>query len=427
MAVQGQLNVLHIFDHSIPLHSGYAFRSQAILQEQQRLNIDTRQLTSTKHYLPAPEHEMIEQLLFYRTRPGWLAKLPLLNQWDVIRQLSKRLEQLVQQQKPDIIHAHSPALNAIAAARVARKYGIPLVYEIRASWEDAAVSHGSCKEGDLRYRLGQWLEKRALHSADHIITICQGLADQVADWGIDRQQITIVANAVDISHFPPVTEKNRQLLGKWQLQGKTVLGFLGSFYRYEGLHLLLAAMPQLIPQYPELRLLLVGGGLQEDALKQQARQLGLQDYVIFTGRVPHQQISDYYSLVDIFVYPREAIRLTELVTPLKPLEAMAQQGLVVASDIGGHRELIQHNETGILFEPDNPAALAGVLDNLLQHKAGWPRLKQNGRYFVQQQRSWQHTVANIIPVYQQLSGKVLTNNILADNVPANSVLNEHPT
>ncbi|MGP9801170.1 TIGR04063 family PEP-CTERM/XrtA system glycosyltransferase [Rheinheimera sp. NSM] len=401
---QGKLDVLHVFDHSAPLHSGYSFRSLAILREQQCLNINTRQLTGSKHYPAGPTEEYSEGQLFYRTQPGWLARLPLLNQWDVITQLQRRLTQLVQQQRPDIIHAHSPSLNAIAAARVAKRFSIPLVYEMRASWEDAAVSHGTCKEGDLRYRLGQWLEKRALKSADHVVTICQGLADQIAGWGINRERISIVANAVDLAAFSPQNHKDSELNTSLALQDKTVLGFLGSFYRYEGLHILLEALALLLPTQPQLRLLLVGGGLQEDALKAQAAALNISDAIIFTGRVPHNSVSRYYSLVDIFVYPREAIRLTELVTPLKPLEAMAQQGLVVASDIGGHRELIKHNETGILFAADNAAKLAEVLQQLLQQRSDWPRLKSNARRFVEQERSWQHTVATILPVYQQLAG-----------------------
>jgi PEP-CTERM/exosortase A-associated glycosyltransferase len=402
MQQQGQLQVLHVFDHSVPLHSGYAFRSMAILQQQHRLNITTRQLTSSKHYLAGPDVEQVEGLSFHRTRPGLLAKLPVLNQLDVIRQLEQQLRKMVQQQKPDIIHAHSPSLNALAAAKVARQFNIPLVYEMRASWEDAAVSHGSCKEGDLRYRIGQYLEKKALRSADHVVTICQGLASQIEEWGIARDRITVVANAVDIAAFNPVTSKDQSLEQSLNLQGKTVLGFLGSFYKYEGLHILLDAFARLQPQHPELRLLLVGGGLQEAALKAQAKNLNISDAVIFTGRVDHSTISRYYSLADMFIYPRQAIRLTEMVTPLKPLEAMAQQGLVVASDIGGHRELIRHNETGILFEPDNPAQLAGVLNELLNNRDDWPRIKKNGRNFVVEERTWQHTVSAILPVYQQV-------------------------
>jgi PEP-CTERM/exosortase A-associated glycosyltransferase len=403
MTESKKLNVLHIFDHSAPLHSGYSFRSLAILQQQRILGIDTRQLTSSKHYAPGPMAEQIGDLIFHRTAPGWLAKVPVLQQWDVIRQLERSLTALVLQLRPDILHAHSPCLNALAAARVARRFNIPLVYEMRASWEDAAVSHGSCKEGDLRYRLGQWLEKKALHQASHVVTICQGLAKQIADWGVAPSRITIVPNAVDPDVFSPCQHKNAGLVAELGLTEATVLGFLGSFYRYEGLHILLDALALLAPRYPQLKVLLVGGGLQEAALRTQAKQLNISDSVIFTGRVAHRDISRYYSLVDVFVYPREAIRLTDLVTPLKPLEAMAQQGLVVASDIGGHRELIRHNDTGVLFEADKPQKLAEVLQQLLQNPADWPRLKANGRRFVEQERSWQHSVARILPVYQQLT------------------------
>lgn len=399
------LKVLHIFDHSVPLHSGYSFRSLAILREQHKLGIETIQLTSTKHYAQAPEEEIVEGLKFYRTQAGALAKVPVLNQLDVINTLKQRLAELIAKEKPDILHAHSPSLNAIAAASVARRFGIPLVYEMRASWEDAAVSHGTCKEGDLRYRLGQWLEKKALHSADHVVTICQGLATQVQQWGVKAEHISIVPNGVDIDAFPPLTERNSALESKHQLEGKTVLGFLGSFYRYEGLHILLDALAQLKSSEPDLMLLLVGGGLQEEQLKNQAAALGISDKVIFTGRVPHQQVAQYYSLVDIFVYPRESIRLTELVTPLKPLEAMAQLGLVLASDIGGHRELIKDGETGVLFKADDAAALAGKIQHLLQHKHDWDRLKNNGRRFVEEVRNWKNSTAPYPAIYRALLDK----------------------
>jgi glycogen(starch) synthase len=134
------------------------------------------------------------------------------------------------------------------------------------------------------------------------------------------------------------------------LAGKTVIGFIGSFYAYEGLDLLLDALPAIIQKTPDIRVLLVGGGPQEANLRQQADKLGLKDHVIFTGRVPHSEVNRYYDLINVLAYPRHPMRLTELVTPLKPLEAMAQGQLFVASDVGGHKELVEHNKTGILFK-----------------------------------------------------------------------------
>src|SRR5690606_28617170 len=140
-----------------------------------------------------------------------------------------------------------------------------------------------------------------------------------------------------------------------------VLGFVGSFYAYEGLDLLVQAFASLSAQRSDLMLLLVGGGPQEQALKAQVAQLGLLDKVIFSGRVPHDEVSGHYALIDILAYPRRSMRLTELVTPLKPLEAMAQGKIFVASDVGGHKELIDDGRTGTLFKADDEAALVAAV------------------------------------------------------------------
>ena len=396
------MRVLHIFDHSIPLHSGYSFRSLAILREQRKLGIETWHLTSSKHYGNDSLIEEIDGYRFYRTPKGPLAGLPIIGQYDVVAGLKKRLTKLCDEIKPDILHAHSPSLNALAASSVAKVRGLPFVYEMRASWEDAAVSHGTCREGSLRYKLSQRLERAALNSADHVVTICQGLSERVQSWGVPAERITVIHNGVDLNAFTPTEKKHPELTVQYQLQDKIVLGFLGSFYRYEGLHVLLDALPQMLEALPNLHLLLVGGGPEERALKQQAERLGLTQQITFTGRIPHQQINDFYSLIDLFIYPRESILLTEIVTPLKPLEAMANKGLVIASDIGGHREMIEHGSNGFLFPPDNPQALAKTAIELLQQPKNWPQLQQAGREYVEQQRCWKKSVGQIKPVYQRL-------------------------
>ena len=148
------MRVLHVLDHSIPLHSGYTFRTASILREQRALGWETFHVTGSKHQggNDATE-ETADGLHFYRTAKstGALAKLPVLNQLEVIHGLEKRLGEIIPQIKPDVLHAHSPCLNAIAAIRAGRKFGIPVVYEVRAFWVDAAVDHGTSTENGLRY------------------------------------------------------------------------------------------------------------------------------------------------------------------------------------------------------------------------------------------------------------------------------------
>jgi len=184
--------------------------------------------------------------------------------------------------------------------------------------------------------------------------------------------------------------------------GKTVLGFVGSFYAYEGLDLGIRALAGMMATNPDLRLLLVGGGPEEDRLRQLATSLGVSGSVHFTGRVPHADVQRYYSLVDILVYPRRRMRLTDLVTPLKPLEAMAQGKLVLASDVGGHRELITDRYNGRLFAADDATALANAALELLEDRASWDSLRSAGRRFVEQERNWPRSVARYAEVYGPL-------------------------
>jgi PEP-CTERM/exosortase A-associated glycosyltransferase len=399
------MRILHVLDHSIPLQSGYTFRTRNILMQQRAMGWETFHVTSPKHYgSEGIKEEEVDGLLFYRTEPlqGLSGRLPVINQLAVVRQLEKRLYDLVRLLKPDLLHAHSPALNGLAALRAGKKYGIPVVYEVRAFWEDAAVDHGTSREGGLRYRLTRGLETHVMRHADAVTTICQGLKLDIVGRGIPEEHVTVIPNAVDATSFTMGRARDARLTEELGLSDSLVLGFIGSFYAYEGLDLLLRAMPLILEARSDIRLLLVGGGPQEADLKSLCESLQLQGRVIFTGRVPHDKVQSYYDLVDILAYPRILMRLTELVTPLKPLEAMAQGKLLVASDVGGHRELIRPGDTGELFAAGDPRALANSVLALLERDEDWELRRQNGRRYVEEERNWPASVQGYAPVYERL-------------------------
>jgi PEP-CTERM/exosortase A-associated glycosyltransferase len=399
------LHVLHILDHSLPLHSGYTFRTLAILRQQRALGWRTTHLTSAKQGDAAAQE--VDGWHFLRTPPlrAWWATLPVLGQLGVVVGLYRRLLQVAATTRPQILHAHSPALNALAALRVGRKLGIPVVYEIRAFWEDAAVDHGTSRAGGLRYRISRALESHVLRRADAVTTICEGLRTDIVARGIAAAKVTVIPNSVDSVQFPQARPPDGVLARSLGLGGGPVLGFLGSFYAYEGLALLIGAMPRMLAVLPGLQLLLVGGGPQDLALRALVAKLGLQGKVIFSGRVAHDKVADYYGLTDILVYPRLPMRLTELVTPLKPLEAMAQGLLVVASDVGGHRELVQHGKTGILFKAGDAEALAEQVIQLVRQADTWPLLRRQARAYIERERNWAASVARYGPVYQRLTAQ----------------------
>ena len=388
--------ILHVLDHSIPLHSGYAFRTLSILRQQRKLGWDTAHLTSPKQGAGPALREDVDGWQFQRTPSregtGLIAQMRL---------TARRLSEVIPETKPDLIHVHSPVLNALPCLWAGWRHRLPVVYEMRASWEDAAVDHGTTAEGSLRYRLSRGLESFALRQADQITTICEGLRGDIIARGIAPERVTVVPNAVDAALFPFGAQADPQLRQSLGLDGAVVIGFAGSFYGYEGLDLLLEAARQLAPRHPGLRVLLVGGGPQEANLRAQADSVELRGRVIFTGRVPHSQVQRYYELIDLLAYPRLPIRLTEFVTPLKPLEAMAQGRMLVASDVGGHRELIRDGDTGTLFRAGDAAALAQAIDGLLAQREMWPQRRAQARRFVEAERTWAHSVERYREVYRR--------------------------
>ena len=393
------MRILHVLDHGLPLQSGYTFRTRAILKAQIAHGHAVAAVTGPRQGASAAAIEEVDGLTFHRSparRPG------LIGEARALRDFAAAVARAADAFRPDILHAHSPVLGALAAARTARARRLPLVYEIRAFWEDAAVGNGTGTQGSLRYHATKAIETRVSAHADAVAVICEGLRADLIARGIAGDRIIVSPNGVDMALFGTPPPRDDALAARLGLDGAEVIGFIGSFYPYEGLDDLIAAMPALVAARPTARLLLVGGGPAEAGLRAQAAASPVADRVQFVGRVPHGEVERYYGLVDILAYPRKAMRLTELVTPLKPLEAMAQGRLVAASDVGGHRELIRDGDTGTLFAAGDPAAIASALGELLADRSGWAARRVRARRFVELERNWSSNISGYDPVYQRL-------------------------
>ncbi len=401
--------ILHVLDHSLPLHSGYTFRTRAILKAQEAAGLEVRGITSQRHNQEAEwdaqtdsHNEVFDGLTFHRT-PGKPSGPVMVSEFREMAALSSSIQELAKTWRPDIIHAHSPALNGGGALRAARALNIPIVYEIRAFWEDAAVGNRTGSEGSAKYRLTRSLETQIAGRVDALFTICQGLRDDLIARGIAPGKIGVMPNGVDLTLFGDPPTRDDSLGNELGLRaGDPVIGYIGSFYDYEGVDDLIAAMPHLRKDHPGARLLLVGAGAMDGEWRAAAAKLPEPESVFFTGRVPHAEVERYYSLIDVLAYPRKHSRLTDLVTPLKPLEAMAQRRIVAASNVGGHRELITHGETGFLFPPDDPAACAAALAELLSSRSEWDAIRARGVDHVQSRHDWHTNVRRYLDVYHLL-------------------------
>lgn len=402
------MKILHVLDHSLPYFSGYSFRSNYILRAQQRLGLKPFVVTSPKHEEFTDEIEMIDGVEHHRTHWPPLSKLqamPMVRQMACTSALAKEIKRLAVELKIDLIHAHSPSLNGLAAANAAAGLKLPLLYELRYYEEDAAVDRGKTRYNSLRYRLGQRMEQQALAQADAVVTISHALRDDLVRRGISPEKIFEIPNGVDTDYFQP-REPDAELLAKYNLTGKQVVGFIGSFYFYEGLEFLVDAVIEMLAQRDDIVCLLVGDGEAAELLQARIPE-HLRSHFIFTGNVPHEEVRRYYSVMDVLAYPRRRSRLTELTTPLKPLEAMAMEKAVVGSDVGGLRELFDHGKAGHLVEAENADALAQRLLWLVEGESERQAIAKTARVFATQKRDWHQVAFSYPEIYRNLKNSCL--------------------
>ena len=391
--------IVHILDHSVPYRDGYATRAQQIIINQKGLGFNPVVVTSDRHE-PAIvyETEEIDDVLYYRSSKKIknMKYLPVYRDIRTVIDLSRVLDRVVLQEKPDILHAHSPLLTGYAALKISRKYNIPIVYEVRALWEDAAVDQGKMKEDSMKYKLIRFLETQLAQRVDRVVVISEHLKNEFVERKIKKKKIYVVPNGVNVEKFSVSQKKDQYLLEKYNLSGKIVLGFIGSFYHFEGLEFLVQAFSEI--KKGNFVLMLVGSGEKFTAVQHLVQRLGLNNSVILPGRVDHDEVAKYYSVMDIMIYPRLSKRITELVTPLKPLEAMAMGKSILASDVGGHKELI--GDAGFFFKKENAEDLLGKIKKIAGNMDDCHSYSIKARKYVCAEKTWKKSIELYDLIYQ---------------------------
>lgn len=390
---------LHVLDVSVPTLAGYTTRSRYIANAQAELGLEPVVVTSVRQEnTRGVDREEIDGIPYYRTRPPGDNGKPAAVTAEIHR-LRRRIVEVARAERPDVIHAHSSILCGIPGLLAARQIGLPCIYEIRSFWEDAAVDLGRTRVGSRRYRLTRAAETALARSVDGLVTICQGMADDLVERGIDHERICIVPNGVDTQRFTPL-QRDEALAERLGVSGKTVVAYIGTFYPFEGVPSLVQALVSLIESgRDDVRGLIVGHGRTYDECRDIAAAAGLSEKIVHPGRVPHEEVQSYYSISDVLVYPRTRQRITELVTPLKPLEAMAMEKAVIASDVGGLRELVTHESNGLLYRAEDPTALEDAIVRLATDHGFRNELGRGARTHVSEQRQWRRIVERHVPLY----------------------------
>lgn len=407
---KNSIKVHYLLHNSLPYNSGgYATRAHGLSVELCQQSIQLEPVTrlgypldiKNKEINEAPELDIIDNVMYYRllTYDNGFGQLPL-NQY--LAKYSQALLNFAKVHQPDILHGASNFMNGVAANYAARVLGLPSIYEVRGLWEVTRMSRQPCYEDSDLFNMMKRMETEAAANATAVITITEALRDEMVRRGVSSDKITVIPNGVDSDRFKPL-QRDRELEQSLGYQSKVVIGYVGSVVQYEGLDYLLQAASILKERgLDNFTVLIVGDGDCLEEIQQLSEQLSLQDIVTFTGRVPHHEVEKYYSLIDITPYPRKGQPVCEMVSPMKPFEAMSMSKCVVSSNVAALTEIINDGVTGLLHQKDNSEDLANILEKLIHNQAWRQRLGEEARNWVKEQRDWKFLAKKLISVYRKV-------------------------
>jgi glycosyltransferase involved in cell wall biosynthesis len=402
--------IAHLVFASLPYHeSGYCIRSQWVASCQRAAGLDPRFITRagfprTQGVIGAPAEEEVGGVRYYHVDPDFGSGG---RQDFLITQTARSAIPLLTSLRPAALQPASNHIQAQIALALGKPLGIPVVYEVRGFWEETWASHPWHDHDEAlttdHYRMTRELETHVMRESDAVVTLSETMRAAIVERGIDPDHVVVVPNAVDVTTFTP-RARDEALAASLGLDvGIPVLGYVSSLNPYEGIRYLLEAAATLRARGRTLRVLLVGDGEARAAIVAAGHELGLDDgTLIMPGRVPHDDVLRYYSLIDVFVVPRTADRVSQLVTPLTPFEAMAMERPVVVSDLPALREIVAPGETGLTFRAEDADDLASVVEGLLDDADLRARLGRQAREWVLTERTWAANGRRYRELYERL-------------------------
>lgn len=397
--------VLYMVERSLPHHtSGSTYRTHHTVLAQRAAGLDSHVVTQPGFPVGAngsgPPMEVHAGIPYHRLASRSRNGVPVDTR---LAHHAAQVATLVEELRPAILHPASDYRNATVAIEVGKARSIPVVYEVRGFPE---VSQARRPGSSLLYE--QFGTRRAVEAecwrrADHVVTLAEVMRRHIEANGVEPDRITVIPNAVDTELFAP-RPRDEALAARLGLgRDDLVLGYVGTFSSYEGLHFLIEAVALLAYGGRRIRALLVGDGTERARLEQLARRLKVAHLVTFTGRVEHGRVPSYYALIDIFAVPRTAEITSQLVTPLKPYEAMAMERTVVVSATEALLEVVTPGVTGMAFEPEDAEALAHLVDQLIDDPGGRAELGAAARRWTLEHRTWAQNVDRYRALYAELS------------------------
>ena len=393
--------ILFVLNKALPVTNGYTIRSNEIIKRVKERGYEPV-ITTRLGWSPVHENYEIPKVPINNVQTYYIDKsdkyltnkTPIL---DYFEAYAREIRDIVKIERPGIIHAASNYQNALPALKVGKSLGIKTIYEVRGMWHHTQSSKIEGFQNSDRFNLQEQQEFHCCEVADEVFCISESLKKYLIEHGIEKSKITVIPNGVDTTAITPI-EKDEKIIQEYELKKYHVLGFIGSITNYEGLDLVIRAVKELNTKMEldkKFKLLIVGDGQFRSYLQNLTETLNIQEYVIFTGKVSHEEISKYYSVIDVAPFARTSDLVCRLVTPLKTYEAMAMEKKVIVSDVDALKEMVIDGVNGSYFETENLNDLIkSILSILDQNDIGF-----EARKWVEKERDWEGLVDKVVNSY----------------------------
>lgn len=395
--------VLFVLNKALPVINGYSIRSNEIVKRVKESGYEpvltTRLGWSPKHEgyeIPKDDINDIKAYYIDKSDKYLTNKTPLNDYFNVY---AEEILNIIKKEKPKIIHAASNFQNALPALRAGEMLGLKTIYEVRGLWHHTQTSKNPLFYKSDRFNLQDNYEVLCCDIADEVLCISESLKEHLIGKGIDENKITVVPNGVDTVNMAP-SKASGSIIEKYDLEDNIVLGFIGSITVYEGIDFILKAIKSINDSKrlnKRLKFLIVGEGQYLPQLQALVTELDISDDVIFTGKIPHEQVSEFYSVIDITPFPRTRELVCQLVTPIKTYEAMAMAKKVIVSDVAALKEMVIDGENGTYFEAENIDALEKAIIEISKNK----EIGRHAREWVETNRDWEVLLKIIISIYEK--------------------------
>ncbi len=439
---QHKINILHLFKKTFPITSGDCIRNDYILKFQKK-HFNTVALTSfdfsskfsnskrgfkaiRSYFFTENEKDIINDNIYYRFKKNLFQKfltiILLFLQKFFIKNINlrdffedkiffsiflKRIQKIIKSHKIQIIHAQGRDNFSEIGLKIARMYKIPFIYEERGFTFRDEFKFGSflsnIRNSTFFYRYFNQHQKNLIIGADKVVTLSDTMKNELVKKGCPEDKIVIIPNGVDIDKFKPLS-KDKSLISKLNLENQQVLGFIGSIRFIEGIHLLIKALPRILEELKDVKLLLIGGADAKyyDSLKNLVKKLNLENNVIFMGEVSHESIQKYYSIIDIIILPRVNMKKCRIVTPIKTIEAMAQCKMLITSDLPALKFSVVPKISGDIFLAENIESLVEKLRFYLKNTNERKKIEENARKYVIENFSWESIILKYKALYNEI-------------------------